>query len=1009
MPKILQNDYTTIQTTIDKILSTGTGDHGYGQVPASKALSGYSGTITAQQWNNLRTDILKITQHIGNSSTLNGYSGSLDTTLVSGSVIQSSVGELYSAILDADDAQRLDLALSQSLNESLISSIPSKTDPWNGLLYQVLTVNFTDSNNARYFFNTGSSVLFGAGFSGFSGSIGSEAEKNTSWNNLLSEIDANKVYFSAHSTGFSGTIDSTVRLNNAVVTASISDGGNTPASGSKLIVSSVTSGAVQIGQVVRTSSSGQIPIAKIIGVVCTVNKSQSVSARQMTLGNGAVVNASISGTTMTINSFVSGSSVTTGLTVSGSGVDDDTTISAITSTWIIDEELLISSSTLTLSYGFYELSTTDTQLFKKTGISGYSGNSYSILARTNPARTQLTFTMQFNDAVGTIGDADTNVNGTLTSSYRVNRANGVVSVSKPVAALSQPIWNGGAAILPTYTVYPSTSVAIQGQTITYTVTTTNVTNNTQLYWEISGATLDTINAVSGNVTISSNTASIPIIVTAAPVSNLTLILKIKTNSQQTVALATAASVIVRAPTYTVDVTNLNREVKADQIAYYNVTMQNSPLTTLYWTAAAGPTTTFSDQYSLGKSGTITGYVSGTSGTNSFNIRMPLVIGPGSNVPLDYYIRAGSYSGTSVASAPQVTLIRPTYSIVPNVTQVIQNGNTSVTYNITTTNLPDCTLYWNVTGAASSNFIDNNVAGTVSIFNQTGTITRNIAQDFNNSSVDNMIMNLTSGASGTGVALASAATVQLLSPQYSVRQSFSGTSIVQGTSGAFNVSTVNVPQGTTVSWITAASGYSGYSGYSGIIADASDFTNGMSGSFNVSSTGTATIIRPTKLKAEWYAVSSIRWSTFMNAYAVWKYPAGQGTRTGTFDINFPVTGNYTINHANDDTLTLVIKRKSDNSTIATINAAESYELVPSTVTISTAEIYTLEVTVVNNDADVGGVAIQILKPDSSVLTDSRVFAITTPSANRIFALQLTIPDSGQVVATSPVITIVAPTS
>lgn len=60
--KILVTDYNTIQSKIENVLGTGSGDYGYGQAVSSSQVS-LSSKISVLQWSNLRSDILKARQH----------------------------------------------------------------------------------------------------------------------------------------------------------------------------------------------------------------------------------------------------------------------------------------------------------------------------------------------------------------------------------------------------------------------------------------------------------------------------------------------------------------------------------------------------------------------------------------------------------------------------------------------------------------------------------------------------------------------------------------------------------------------------------------------------------------------------------------------------------------------------------------------------------------------------------------------------------------------------------
>ena len=103
--------------------------------------------------------------------------------------------------------------------------------------------------------------------------------------------------------------------------------------------------------------------------------------------------------------------------------------------------------------GFYELTTSDQQLYIKYGSGSYASNYYRILGKVNSTTnpTVLTFTVQFTDdhelgdgigADGVDGNADDtvgyvdSVDGTTTSTISTKRANNGVVLAKPTYASS---------------------------------------------------------------------------------------------------------------------------------------------------------------------------------------------------------------------------------------------------------------------------------------------------------------------------------------------------------------------------------------------------------------------------------------------------------------------------------------------------------------------------------------------------------------------------------------------
>ena len=206
---ITATDYNSIQTVISQVLGTGSGDFGYGQTPASSAVTQLT-VISASNWVNLRTDILNSRLH----QTGTDYSSSLAVP---------AVGEVVSDLFRSDMLSMANLASASRLTappESQIARInvvPSKvrTDKWNGTLTQIITVTFASDNAARHFFNTGSSFEFTASNVPPTPPNASNA-KSVSWANLL--LNMGTISFNHSSTvssnyglpGFSGINQSAI-------------------------------------------------------------------------------------------------------------------------------------------------------------------------------------------------------------------------------------------------------------------------------------------------------------------------------------------------------------------------------------------------------------------------------------------------------------------------------------------------------------------------------------------------------------------------------------------------------------------------------------------------------------------------------------------------------------------------------------------------------------------------------------------------------------------------------
>jgi hypothetical protein len=176
-----------------------------------------------------------------------------------------------------------------------------------------------------------------------------------------------------------------------------------------------------------------------------------------------------------------------------------------------------------------------------------------------------------------------------------------------------------------------------------------------------------------------------------------------------------------------------------------------------------------------------------------------------------------------------------YSIVPNITSV--NEGSSVTFTVTTVGIANgTTLYWTTTGTniTTGDFTDSSVSGSFTINNNTATITRTLRNDVTTEGTESFQLQVRTGSiSGTVVATSSSVTINDTSraPTYSIVPNV--TSVNEGSSVTFTVTTTDVANGTILYWSTQQ--------ISGTI-NINDFTDfAISGSFTINN-NTASIVR-----------------------------------------------------------------------------------------------------------------------------------------------------------------------
>lgn len=141
-------DYVSIQDKAQQLLGTGSGSRGYGQVLQSSDV--FTGNqITKAQWDLLRYDITTIKYH------QDGVLPNIITVNV-GDVIAYGSGSPntnYATILASAEANRFRVSPSASTVTNKGSA--TRTTPWSTSATATLTCTFANSNQARYFFNSG--------------------------------------------------------------------------------------------------------------------------------------------------------------------------------------------------------------------------------------------------------------------------------------------------------------------------------------------------------------------------------------------------------------------------------------------------------------------------------------------------------------------------------------------------------------------------------------------------------------------------------------------------------------------------------------------------------------------------------------------------------------------------------------------------------------------------------------------------------------------------------------
>ena len=193
---------------------------------------------------------------------------------------------------------------------------------------------------------------------------------------------------------------------------------------------------------------------------------------------------------------------------------------------------------------------------------------------------------------------------------------------------------------------------------------------------------------------------------------------------------------------------------------------------------------------------------------------------------------GITTGQVVALPPPPPVSVPGYAIAASSSAVGEGS--SVSFTITTTNIPDgTTLYWTTSGtcASAARFSDSVNSGSVTTSNGGATITRPVFADHVTEGQTSFSINILAGStSGTLLITSPVITVYdtSLTPTYSV--SATSGSVNEGSSAIFVVTTTSLDNNTTLYWSTSGVG-------------ANRFSDGVTSGAVIINNNTATIVRP----------------------------------------------------------------------------------------------------------------------------------------------------------------------
>lgn len=798
---ISASDYEALRVKVASILGTGSGDKGYGQQLASSnnsILVATNNRITSAQWLALRTDLVKARQHqigfpIGTSNLSDGANLLLPST---GTVISDELLQQYISFANQIETDRHLVDPSELVAEPLV--IGRQSTPWNGTLTHTATltgntIGAGSAENLRFFFNAGGSISIDMTRTG--GTV--DNQKNLAWNSLFNAIGTVKInyttttittpniYVTAYSKGYEDLNQSNYEL----LLRATDSTGNYPGNAVEIYAKkSADNKSIIIKTDVidgYTATSGVLPDDNPNGIL-EIRFTQNRPAS----------------TNVTINPLTSDQTIT-----AGAALAPTYSLSIVGGNLSFDE-----GSTISVLVNTTNIPNNTTLYWTVTGT--VTANDFQA--------NQNNGSVTINSNSGTFDIAlrnDTTTEGIerFKIQLRVGSTSGTIVVTS-----SEITVNDTSTTPATYAITQSATSIGEGQTVVFTVTTTDVANGTILYWKLNPVT-GTVDAsdftdakIQGQVTIGvdgkgtfSRTLSNDLITEGEEKFTIGIYPTAISNSVlATSSVITVSDTSVTPPTYLIEVAGGVSTYNEGDTITFNVTTTNFLGSTLYWTTIGTvDTQDFSGYGSGNQNGQV--IIAGQSGTIQLIVANDLKTEGDESFAVQ--LRTGSVTGPVVSTSTTVTIKDtsknlPTYvSVTPSVTTL--NEGQSVTFNVTTNFVADGTvLNWVIEGVSgtinASDFTDNVLQGTLTIGANKAAVLRTLKNDLTTEGAESFRMKIYHPSDLlipvlTSVSVSVADTSRGI-PTYALTTS-GITSINEGSPLSLYVNTTNVDNGTVLYW------------------------------------------------------------------------------------------------------------------------------------------------------------------------------------------------------------------
>jgi len=409
-------------------------------------------------------------------------------------------------------------------------------------------------------------------------------------------------------------------------------------------------------------------------------------------------------------------------------------------------------------------------------------------------------------SISIVADETTEGNETFQAQLRTGSVTGTIVATSNVVYINDT----STTPLSTYTFSSIPSSINEGSSGVFTANTTNVANATTLYWSTTGgnATVSDFTANTGSFTVASNvgTFSVTTVADETTEGNETFQIQLRTSSVTGTIVATSNVVYINdtstTPLSTYTFSSIPSSINEGSSGVFTANTTNvANATTLYWSTTGG-NATVSDFTAN------TGSFTVASNVGTFSVTTVADETTEGNETFQIQLRTSSVTGTIVATS-NVVYISDTSTTPPvllayvfTTTPATINEGSSGTFNVTTTNVANVTtLYWSTTGgnATVSDFTAN--TGSFIVTSNTGSFSVSIVSDATTEGNETFRVQLrTSNTSGNVVLTSNLVYISDTSTTPTT-YTFSSipSSINEGSSGTFNVTTTNVANATTLYW------------------------------------------------------------------------------------------------------------------------------------------------------------------------------------------------------------------